>query len=103
VENLTGLFREDKGGAVFRVRVVPRAATNGISSFADGALRVRLTAPPVEGRANRALLEYLGEVFGVPVRRLAILRGEGSREKVIRVEGLRAAEAAESVGRFLIR
>lgn len=100
-ENPAGLFREEEGGVVFRVRVIPRAASTAISGSAGGVLRVRLTAPPVEGKANRALLKYLSGIFGVAAGRLAILRGEAGREKVIRVEGLTAAEAAGRLERFL--
>ncbi|MCL6561065.1 MAG: DUF167 domain-containing protein [Firmicutes bacterium] len=98
VRDLGALLREDEGGVVFRVRVAPRASANSISSLAGGVIRIRINAPPAEGRANQALLKYLGEIFGVPLRRLSILRGQSSREKTVRVEGLSAADVAE---RFL--
>ncbi|MEW6447913.1 MAG: DUF167 domain-containing protein [Bacillota bacterium] len=94
-DNLFNLFHEDKNGITFRVRVTPRASANAIAGLAEGALRVRITAPPVEGRANEALLKYLAGFFGIPVRRLAILRGESGREKIIKVEGIVRTEAVE--------
>ena len=55
-------------------------------------LRARVTAPPVEGRANEALLRLVAEVLGVPKSSLRIVRGQRSREKVVAVDGLDAAE-----------
>lgn len=61
--------------------------------FVDGVLRVRLSAAPVEGRANEALVKLLAERLGVPRSRVAILRGMASRNKVVVVEGLDDEEA----------
>ncbi|RPF42987.1 hypothetical protein EDD75_2105 [Thermodesulfitimonas autotrophica] len=99
--DLANLFQADGDGVRFRVRVTPRAAKNAICGVVDTVLRVRIAAPPVEGRANEALLRYLSEVFRVPVRRLTILYGEGGREKTIRIAGLRPEEALEAVARVL--
>lgn len=85
------------------MRVVPRSAGNAIAGLTEGMLRVRISAPPVEGKANKALLEYLAGVFGVPVRMLEILRGESGREKTIRVEGIGKAAAVERLGKVLSR
>jgi uncharacterized protein (TIGR00251 family) len=62
---------------------------------------VRVSAPPVDGKANRALLKYLGDVLSVPVNRLSISRGESSRAKTVRVEGLTAAFAADRIRQAL--
>lgn len=99
--DLADLFQRDGDGVRFRVRVTPRAAKNGICGVTGAVLRVRIAAPPVEGRANEALLRYLSEVFQVPVRRLAILHGEGGREKTIRIADLGTEEAIEAVTRVL--
>ncbi|RJX17122.1 MAG: DUF167 domain-containing protein [Ammonifex sp.] len=100
-EDLTSFLREDKGAVVLHVRVTPRASASSVEGLSEGVLRVRVSAPPVNGRANRALLKYLGDVLSVPVSRLSILRGESSREKAVRVEGLPAAVAAERIRRAL--
>lgn len=98
--NLTGT----DGAARLAVRVIPRAARNAIDGITEiGALRVRLTAPPVEGAANDALIAVLSDILGVPKRDVAIVRGERGREKVVLIaaplaaiqERLRAAAGRE--------
>jgi uncharacterized protein (TIGR00251 family) len=80
--------------ATVRVRVVPRARANGITRDSDGSLRARLTAPPVEGAANRALIDVVARALGVRARTVAIVRGEHHRDKVLAVDGLSTAELA---------
>ena len=77
-----------EGGAAFRVRVVPRASKNEISGRQGDAVKVRLTAPPVEGAANQALLELLAEQLGVRKSQIEILSGHSSRDKMVCVVGL---------------
>jgi uncharacterized protein (TIGR00251 family) len=76
-----------------KVRVTPRATRDQIVGWREDTLRVRVTAPPVAGRANEALLRLLAAALGVPSGRLRLVRGQGSREKLIAVEGLAEAEA----------
>jgi hypothetical protein len=80
--------RED--GVVFRVRVIPRAKRTEIVGALSGALKVKLTAPPVEGAANKALVRFLAETLGVSARQIQILSGHTSRQKLIRVGGVSA-------------
>jgi uncharacterized protein len=70
------------------VRLQPRARANEIVGERDGVLVVRVTAPPVEGRANEALCRLIAKRARVGVRRVSVLRGAGAREKVVRVEGI---------------
>jgi uncharacterized protein (TIGR00251 family) len=70
------------------VRLTPRARKNEIAGERDGALLVRVTAPPVDGRANAALCRLIAKRARVGVRSVAIVRGASSREKVVRVEGI---------------
>jgi len=81
-----------EGGAIFSVRVVPRASRNEIAGVQGETLRVRLTAPPVEGAANKALVKLLAEVLKVPERDIEIVAGKTGRQKVVRVSGLPAQE-----------
>jgi uncharacterized protein (TIGR00251 family) len=75
--------------ALISVRVVPRSSRISIQKEeAGGGYRIRLTAPPVEGEANEQLIRVLSKRLSVPRRRLAIVSGEGSRRKRVRVEGL---------------
>ena len=73
------------------VRAVPNASRSEIAGWeedprAGRVLRVRVAAPPVEGKANVALVRFLADAFGVPMRNVLIVRGETSRDKVVRVE-----------------
>jgi uncharacterized protein (TIGR00251 family) len=81
-------------GATFGVKVVPRASRDELAGIQRGALRVRLTAPPVEGAANRALVEFVAEILGIPKRDVDIVSGHGSRRKVVAVRGLSPREVA---------
>jgi uncharacterized protein YggU (UPF0235/DUF167 family) len=75
-----------------RIRVVPRARVNVLVREPDGSLRARLTAPPVEGAANRALLELVARALGVKRSALTLVQGEHHREKIVAVAGLSAVE-----------
>lgn len=82
-------------GAAFAVRVVPRASKNEIAGQVGDAIKVRLTAPPVEGKANKALIAFLAQELGVRKSQVEIVAGETSRNKVICVLGLSPAEVEE--------
>jgi uncharacterized protein (TIGR00251 family) len=79
---------ERDGGVVFEVRVAPRSSRNEILGVHAGALKVALTAPPVEGAANEALAKLLAKRFGVAKRSVHILRGETGRVKTLRIDGI---------------
>ena len=79
-------------GATFPVRVHPRAGRTAIVGTMGDALKLSLSAPPVEGKANVALTEFFAEVFSVPRASVQVVAGERSRNKVIRVVGRSAAE-----------
>ena len=69
---------------ILHVRVIPNAKKNEVKKFGDG-FKVYLTAPPVEGKANKMLLKILAEEFDIKKSQLSIARGANSRDKVIRV------------------
>lgn len=77
---------------VFAVRVTPRASRNAIEGEYQGALKVRLTAPPVEDKANDALRRFLAARLNVPVSAVRIVGGEKSRNKRIAIAGVTRAE-----------
>ena len=87
------------GGATLRVRVSPRASRDEVAGERDGALVVRLTAPPVEGQANAALLRFLARQLGVPASTMSITRGAKGRDKVLLVAGARADDLRASLGK----
>jgi len=84
-------IREADGGVTLRVRVQPRAPREELAGERAGALLVRLTAAPVGGEANAALLRFLARLLGRPASALRLVRGEGSRDKVLRLAGVTAA------------
>lgn len=83
---------ERDGSVVFAVRVTPRASRDAIEGEYQGALRVRLTAPPVEDRANNALRRLLAARLNVPVSAVRIVGGEKSRNKRVAVAGITTAQ-----------
>jgi len=89
--------REEKNGVSFRVRVQPRSSRNQVAGLMDGALKLRLTAPPVEGEANEACRTFLAELLGVPRSQVAIAAGHTGRNKIIRVEGVSAGKIASAL------
>jgi len=74
--------------ALIDVRVIPRASRSGFAGIRDGAMLVRLTAPPVDGAANEELVELIARAVGVPKRAVSIVAGERSRLKRVRVSGV---------------
>ena len=76
------------GGVRFQVRLQPRASTNEIVGVANGALRIRLHAPPVDGAANEALVRFLADRLDVPRAAVRITAGTTSRTKTVEVEGV---------------
>ena len=90
-------IRDTPTGATFQVKVHPRAKKNAITGQVGEALKVALTAPPVEGRANQACVEFLARVLNVPRSSVTIAAGENSRNKLVRVHGLSAAQVGEKL------
>jgi uncharacterized protein (TIGR00251 family) len=81
---------EKNGSVSFRVRVQPRASRNAVGGEWEGALKVRLTAPPVDSKANEALCRLLAECLNVPAGAVRLLSGERSRTKRVEVDGVTA-------------
>ena len=86
-----------EGGVQFQVRVQPRASRREVAGVEEGVLRLRLTAPPVEGAANEACREFLAGLLGVPRARVAIVGGLKSRLKLVKVEGMSPAAVLEAL------
>jgi uncharacterized protein (TIGR00251 family) len=79
---------EVNGSATFAVRVVPRASRNQIVGVEGGALKIKLIAPPVEGAANAALIEFVAEWLGVRRSAVSLVSGDKARNKLVKVNGL---------------
>jgi uncharacterized protein (TIGR00251 family) len=92
------LIRDSPNGVTFAVKIHPRAKTNAVTGEVGDALKLSLTAPPVEGRANEACIEFLANLLKVAHSSITIASGLISRNKVIRVTGLSAAEVRQRLG-----
>ncbi len=91
-------FHHGQGGAALAIRVTPRARRNEVAEvLQDGTIRIRLTAPPVEGKANRALIDFLSKVLEVPASRIAIVAGETGRDKLVSIVGMTPEEAQRRI------
>ena len=91
-------LQETTLGVTFAVKVHPRAKKNAITGELGDALKLSLTAAPVEGRANEACIEFFANLLKVPRSSVTIASGQNSRRKVIRVEGLSPAELGRRLG-----
>ncbi len=89
---------ENDGGVGFAVKVHPRAKRNAVTGEIDDALKVSLTAPPVEGRANEACIEFFAKLLKVPRSSVTIASGQSRRTKVIRVAGVTARQVRALIG-----
>jgi uncharacterized protein (TIGR00251 family) len=87
------------GSITFPALVVPRSSQNCLAGEHDGALRVRVTAPPVEGAANEQLMRTLARAFGVPLRAVEILSGQTSKRKCVRVQNARREQLESLLAR----
>lgn len=81
-------IQERKDGISFTVHVLPRSSKCALAGIQDGAIKLKLTAPPVDGRANEECIEFLAELLGVKKGQLGIISGQKSRNKIVRIEGL---------------
>ncbi len=78
------------------VRVIPRSSRNRLE-WEQGVLKARLTAPPVDGAANEALVALLAERLGLPKRSISIVRGGSSRQKIVDVQGITLEEVERKI------
>ncbi len=85
---------ESNGSITFSVRVVPRASKSEIVGEHDGALRVRIASPPVDGAANAELIKLLAKQFGVSKSNVEIIGGQTSKTKQIRITGITSEQIA---------
>jgi uncharacterized protein (TIGR00251 family) len=89
---------ERDGAVIFAVRVIPRGTRNAIEGAYGEALKVRLTAPALENRANEALRRLLAECLNVPMAAVRIVAGEKSRTKRISISGITRGRTVELLG-----
>jgi hypothetical protein len=93
-----------KSGAALTVRVTPRARRTEVAEILeDGTIRIRVTAPPVEGKANAALVRFLAEVLGISKNRIEIVAGEKGLDKIVTITDLSAAEVQRRMQTWIDR
>ncbi len=80
-------MQKTKDGIIFKVKVQPKASKNEFAGLYQDALKIRLTAPPVEGKANKALIDFLADWLGVKKSQVEIVSGQLSKIKIIKVIG----------------
>ena len=80
-----------------KVRVQPKASRNLVDGYEEGTLRLRVTAPPTEGKANAGVIALLAKTLGVSKSKLQIIRGYGSRDKVVSVDTLTEQEVRRRI------
>jgi uncharacterized protein (TIGR00251 family) len=92
-------LNEKEGAVTIRVRVQPRAARTEIVGEHNGAIKMKIAAPPVDGKANEECRRYLAKLLKVSATSVEIISGESSRDKVIRVSNMSARRILEALGR----
>ena len=97
------MIRTTATGVELDVRVIPRSKKTTVDGERDGAILVRLAAPPVDGAANDALIRYFSEMFRIPRHAVRIVTGERGRRKRVSLEGVAAHSVRELIGEFDIR
>jgi uncharacterized protein (TIGR00251 family) len=91
----------EEAAVTLKVLLQPRASRDGIDGMHGVALKVKVTAPPLEGRANKALKKLLAKKLGLSLSRVEIIAGERSREKQLRISGISRAEVEKALGIIL--
>ncbi|NTW05396.1 MAG: YggU family protein [Peptococcaceae bacterium] len=81
-------IKDDQDGVTIRVRIQPRASKNQFAGILDGAVKVRLSAPPVDGEANDACIKFFSSFFKVSAGSVKILSGFTGKNKIIKISGL---------------
>ncbi len=90
-------FTADAGAITFTVRAQPRASSSAVVSEMEGALKLKLAAPPVDGAANEELIRFLAKLFSVPRRNISILSGATAKTKIIQIAGLTSEQFTATV------
>jgi uncharacterized protein (TIGR00251 family) len=92
-----GFAKDVADGCTLSVRIHPGARKNGVTGIYADSVKIALTAPPVDGKANDALIAFLAEALRLPRARISLVSGSTSRSKVLRITGKSAAEIADAL------
>lgn len=94
---MSAWVQDTADGCLLRVKVHPGARKNAITAIIGDALKIALTAPPVDGRANESLIAFIAETLALPKARITLVAGTASRAKTLRITGKSAAETAAAL------
>jgi uncharacterized protein (TIGR00251 family) len=83
---------KEQKSLIISIKVEPRSSKSGISGYYGNALKVKLNSPPVEGKANKELIEVLAREFKISKKDIEIIRGEKSKNKIVRLNGIKSIE-----------
>ncbi|MNJ92795.1 hypothetical protein D3C87_104690 [compost metagenome] len=82
------MIEETKGGVRLRLFIQPKSSKNEIIGPHNGALKIKITAPPIDGKANECLIEFLSDCLNIPKRDITLLKGDTGRNKTVEIQGL---------------
>ncbi len=92
-----GVIRAVSGGVEIAITVVPRASRCEIAGVQNEMLKVKLTSPPAEGKANAQCIEFIAKCLGIAKSQIAIIQGKNSRRKVLKINGVTEKEVREKI------
>lgn len=93
-----GLEIKDEGSScTISVKVLPRSSRNMVVGVENGVLKIKVQAPPVEGAANEALIDFLSKILARPRNSIEVLKGQTSRHKLIRLKGMERTEVLKTI------
>ena len=90
-------LRESQGFCTLAMKVIPRSSQNKIMGVENGVLKLKLSAPPVEGAANEAVVDFLSKWLGKPKSAIELMKGQQSRNKLVRITGVKAVEILDAL------
>ncbi len=94
-------IEEREDGVILKLKVIPGSSRNSLIKSAEERLVIKLTSPPIEGKANKQLIKFLGKKLGIAPSSISILRGNNSRDKVMLIAGLSGTKVKEKIGAAL--
>lgn len=91
-------LNEAAGGIRLEVKVQPRSAKNMVNGVQEGRLKLKITSPPVEGEANKMLIDYLSRLLALPKKNISIIKGDTSSHKLLEISGITREDLLSKLG-----
>lgn len=90
-------LKEEKNTVILKVKLVPKSSIDEITGVYGDALKIKIKAPPVEGKANKACCNYLAKIIGIPPKNISVIKGHKSKEKLICIENINSKIIKEKI------